>query len=192
MYYIREDEEQRYGRNKPTQVNHTYLNSGAYRRKFDTLTDSRSLNRLIYQSAKEMLIHRSGTMLEDMYWIDPETETVVYRKLDETKERMIRVDDSTFKVLNKYDDLIPIHTHPSSFPPSPADFTCLYQTGYSFGIVLCHDGKVFTYSSFKPLDVILWEAYMAGFKASGQNEYEAQIAALTVFYMANDISFKEV
>ena len=66
MYYIREDEEQRYGRNKPTQVNHTYLNSGAYRRKFDTLTDSRSLNRLIYQSAKEMLIHRSGTMLENL------------------------------------------------------------------------------------------------------------------------------
>ena len=29
-----EDEGQRYGRNKNTAINHTYINSGSYRRKF--------------------------------------------------------------------------------------------------------------------------------------------------------------
>lgn len=64
MYYIREDEEQRYGRNKPTQINHAYINSGEYRRKFDNLTDSKVINKLIYKNAKEMLFHRSGTCLK--------------------------------------------------------------------------------------------------------------------------------
>ncbi len=67
-------EYQRYGRNKETTINHTYINSGEYRRKFDKITDNVEVNRTLYLKAKEMLQHRSGTMLEDMYWIDRETE----------------------------------------------------------------------------------------------------------------------
>lgn len=65
-----EDERQRYGRNKDTAINHTYINSGSYRRKFDFISDSSELNRLIFQLSKKMLEHRSGTRFEDMYWID--------------------------------------------------------------------------------------------------------------------------
>ena len=54
-------EEQRYGRNKETLVNHTYIESGEYRRKFDNISDNAELNKLLYQLAKKMLTHRSGT-----------------------------------------------------------------------------------------------------------------------------------
>ena len=192
MYYIREDEEQRYGRNKPTQINHAYINSGEYRRKFDNLTDSKVINKLIYKNAKEMLFHRSGTMFEDMCWVSPTEEKVVYRKMDETRQRMIRVDDSIAKILSKYSDLIPIHTHPSTFPPSPDDFNCLLNAGYKFGIIICHDGKIFTYSSFRHVDFRLWDVYMSDLKANGYDEYDAQIEALKIFRAANDIIFKEV
>ena len=70
-------EDQRYGRNKKTQINHSYINSSEYRRRFDDITSSDKLNRLIYEKAKEMLSHRSGTLFEDMYWFDFETEMIV-------------------------------------------------------------------------------------------------------------------
>ena len=66
-------EGQRYGRNRDTLINKTYINSGNYRRKFDLISDDIKLKRLLYLLAKKMLTHRAGTLFEDMYWIDPET-----------------------------------------------------------------------------------------------------------------------
>ena len=66
-------EYQRYGRNKDTVINSTYINSGEYRRKFDKITKNDESNRILYSKAKEMLFHRSGTLFEDMYWIDGDT-----------------------------------------------------------------------------------------------------------------------
>ena len=60
---------QRYGRNKSTLVNSKYISSGEYRKKFDKITNNADLSRLLYSKAKEMLIHRSGTLYEDMYWM---------------------------------------------------------------------------------------------------------------------------
>lgn len=77
-----EVEFQRTGRNKSTQVNNGYINGGEYRKKFDSLSDSKELNRLVYQLAKKMLEHRAGTEYEDMYWIDLDTLTVVAKKLN--------------------------------------------------------------------------------------------------------------
>ena len=43
--------DQRYGRNKKTQINHSYINSSEYRRRFDDITSLDKLNRLIYEKA---------------------------------------------------------------------------------------------------------------------------------------------
>ena len=72
-------ENQRYGRNKGTVVNHTYIESGVYRNKFDKITHNKNMSRILYSKAKEMLEHRSGTLFEDMYWIDGITGMVVER-----------------------------------------------------------------------------------------------------------------
>lgn len=73
----RELEKQRYGRNKSTAINHAYINSGEYRNKFNNLSDNEELNRIVYKIAKKMLNHRSGTLLEDMYWIDIDTGEII-------------------------------------------------------------------------------------------------------------------
>ena len=70
-------EYQRYGRNKETLVNKSYIESGEYRRKFDNATDNRKLNKALYDAAKTALKHRSGTELEDMYWFDGETGEII-------------------------------------------------------------------------------------------------------------------
>lgn len=48
-----EAEFQRTGRNKSTQINNGYINGGEYRKKFDLLSDSKELNRLVYRLAKK-------------------------------------------------------------------------------------------------------------------------------------------
>ena len=63
-------EYQRYGRNKSTLVNKTYIDSGTYRKKYDKLSENTDVNKALYDSAKKALKHRSGTLFEDMYWID--------------------------------------------------------------------------------------------------------------------------
>ena len=78
----KETEFQRLGRNKSTQINKTYINSGEYRKKFELLSDSKELNRLIYKLAKKMLKHRTGTEFEDMYWVDLDTLMVVAKELN--------------------------------------------------------------------------------------------------------------
>lgn len=90
-----EKEEQRYGRNKNTLVNKVYLNKGEYRKKFDSISDSAELNRLLYRLAKKMLIHRSGTEYEDMYWIDPLELKVVAKETDGVLERKIAYSNYT-------------------------------------------------------------------------------------------------
>lgn len=59
-------------------------------------------------------------------------------------------------------------------------------------IIIYHDGKIFTYSSFRHVDFRLWDVYMSDLKANGYDEYDAQIEALKIFRAANDIIFKEV
>ena len=144
MYY-NSKEEQRYGRNKDTTINHAYICSGEYRKKFDQISDNKKLNKLLYQLAKTMLEHRSGTLYEDMYWIDAETATIVAKEIECNVESEIIYSENTLSKICKRRGLITIHTHPSSSPPSYADLLSNYIRGYSLGIVCGHSGTVYTY-----------------------------------------------
>ena len=73
-------EEQRYGRNKSTSISHSYIDSGEYRKKFDSISSDKELNRLLYSISKEMLYHRTGTRYEDMYWIDLDSLKVIAKE----------------------------------------------------------------------------------------------------------------
>lgn len=106
-------EEQRYGRNKNTVVQHTYIESGEYRKKFDLISNTQKLNKLLYYLAKKMLFHRSGTLFEDMYWIDSETLKIVAKETTRNIEREVRYTRKTKKVIKQYSNLITIHSHPS-------------------------------------------------------------------------------
>ena len=136
--------------------------------------------------------HRSGTLLEDMYWFDYETESIICHKLDEVKEQTIRSTHNIDRKLKTYPSVIPVHTHPSSLPPSPADFNCMVNYGYDLGIVLCHNGKVILYTANHCIDDTLWERYVQNFLLDGCDEFSAQIQALNKFKDNGDIDFWEV
>lgn len=193
----REEEFQRLGRNKSTQINNRYINSGEYRRKFDALSDSKELNRLVYQLAKKMLIHRSGTEYEDMYWIDLDTITVVAEELDAVKQKEIVYSDKTKRVVDNYKResdkrLLTLHTHPSSFPPSIPDFNANFENGYNIGLVICHDGKIFLYAANEKVSENYYNLLVAKKLNQDYNEYEARMVALQELQKTYEIVIKEV
>lgn len=189
---MKNEENQRYGRNKQTLINNTYIESGEYRKKFDTLTNNKEVNRVLYTKAKEMLKHRSGTLLEDMYWIDGDTGDIIASVLDETIEEGIRYRKSLIQKLQKYKNVIAMHTHPSSLPPSIADFNVMNQNGYSMGLVLCHNGNIFSYRAGEIVSNVLYNMYIAKFKKLGYTEYESQVGALREIAKNHDIDWNEV
>lgn len=185
-------EEQRYGRNKDTAIDHSYIASGEYRKKFDKISTDKSLNRLVYGLAKEMLYHRTGTRYEDMYWIDMASLKIVYKIVDSKVEEKILYTRRIRRIIRKKKGLLTIHSHPSSFPPSIEDFNSSCTNKYSLGIVCGHNGSLFIYSSNEKVPTETYY-YLAGkyYKECG-DEYTAQVLALTDLSKSYNIYFREV
>lgn len=185
-------EVQRYGRNKNTTVNHSYINSGEYRNKFDRISNDKALNRKVYQLTKRMLEHRSGTLFEDMYWLDIDTLEVIASETEQKSESIIKYSRATKKAITKNENLLVIHTHPNSMPPSINDFNSALKNKYRLCIVCCHDGKIFMYHSKKHVVELLNRGTIAKYKKMGYGDYESQILALKELQNNGEISFKEV
>lgn len=186
-----EKEYQRYGRNKQTLINNTYIESGEYRRKFD-LTGNEHVNRILYTKAKEILKHRSGTLFEDMYWINGDMGDVVACITNSQEEERVRYTPSVRRAIQGRTDLIALHNHPNSMPPSTPDFNSVCQNKYRFGLVICHNGRVFQYKSEKLIHEGLVNIYIANYLKMGYTEYEAQLKALQDLCKQGEIEFEEV
>ncbi len=187
-------EYQRYGRNKKTLINKTYIESGEYRRKFDNATGNPDVNKALYNAAKVALKHRSGTEFEDMYWFDGETGGIILSVTDSTEERAVEYTERIRSIIEKNSgkSIVTLHTHPSSMPPSIQDFNSCFTHGYHLGYVACHNGKLFKYSSNEYISAALYELYIQKYLGDGFNEYEAQIRALGKIKENHDIDFEEV
>ncbi|MGN0595769.1 MAG: minor capsid protein [Ruminiclostridium sp.] len=187
-------EYQRYGRNKSTLVNKTYIASGEYRRKFDSVSDNSEVNKAVYNRAKTAFKHRSGTNFEDMYWIDSDSGKEIAKEVNSTAEQKIVYSEKTKITISSYErkKLIAIHTHPNSMPPSAADFNSCCRNGYKRGYVACHDGKVFAYTSEQEISEELYSLYLSSFGSEGLTDYEAQLKTLEKLKENHLIDFWEV
>lgn len=185
-------EEQRKGRNKATLINKSYIESGDFRKKFDRITQSDKLNRLLYQLAKKMLYHRAGTLFEDMYWIDLNSGEIVAQETDRDFEEEIQYSEATQKAIASHRDLLTIHSHPGSFPPSITDFVSNFEHGYSLGVVVCHNGAIYSYVANEKISEVYYNLKVADFLKMGYTEAEAQVEALKKLKEQYDIGFKEV
>lgn len=185
-------ENQRYGRNKSTVINNTYIESGEYRRKFDNATDIPEVNKTLYNCSKTALKHRSGTVYEDMYWIEGNTGQILLSVTDSTDERAIVYTDRIKKAIMNQQNAITLHTHPSSMPPSVSDINSCCKNGYKKGFVACHNGKVFGYTAKEEVNERIYNMYIESFLREGFNEYDAQMKTLNKLSQTYDISVWEV
>lgn len=114
--------------------------------------------------AKEMLIHRSGT----------------------------KYSDSIHRAITGRKNVIAMHTHPCSMPPSIADFNSVYEHDYMLVIVICHNGKIYCYKSSEVITQSMHNLYVADYYKILHDEYEAQAAALNEMMKTYDILYWEV
>ena len=189
---MRELEQQRKGRNKNTIIDYNYISSNRYRKKFDYISNDKKLNKLLYKIAKKMLLHRSGTEYEDMYWIDLINGKIVCKITDSKYKKKILYTTTIKKMIKKSENLLTIHTHPDSFPPSIDDINSNYDHNYEIGIVICHDGRVYMYSAEERIHVNYYKLTVEDYLKNGYNEDTAQIEALKEMQKKFSIYFKEV
>ena len=189
---MRELEQQRKGRNKNTIIDDNYISSNRYRKKFDYISNDKKLNKLLYKIAKKMLLHRSGTEYEDMYWIDLINGKIVCKITDSKYKKKILYTTTIKKMIKKSENLLTIHTHPDSFPPSIDDINSNYDHNYEIGIVICHDGRVYMYSAEERINVNYYKLTVEDYLKNGYNEDTAQIEALKEMQKKFSIYFKEV
>lgn len=189
---MRELEQQRKGRNKNTIIDYNYISSNRYRKKFDYISNDKKLNKLLYKIAKKMLLHRSGTEYEDMYWIDLINRKIVCKITDSKYKKKILYTTTIKKMIKKSENLLTIHTHPDSFPPSIDDINSNYDHNYEIGIVICHDGRVYMYSAEEKINVNYYKLTVEDYLKNGYNEDTAQIEALKELQKKFSIYFKEV
>ena len=189
---MRELEQQRKGRNKNTIIDYNYISSNRYRKKFDYISNDKKLNKLLYKIAKKMLLHRSGTEYEDMYWIDLLNGKIVCKITDSKYKKKILYTTTIKKMIKKSENLLTIHTHPDSFPPSIDDINSNYDHNYEIGIVICHDGRVYMYSAEERINVNYYKLTVEDYLKNGYNEDTAQIEALKEMQKKFSIYFKEV
>ena len=189
---MRELEQQRKGRNKNTIIDYNYISSNRYRKKFDYISNDKKLNKLLYKIAKKMLLHRSGTEYEDMYWIDLINGKIVCKITDSKYKKKILYTTTIKKMIKKSENLLTIHTHPDSFPPSIDDINSNYDHNYEIGIVICHDGRVYMYSAEERINVNYYKLTVEDYLKNGYNEDTAQIEALKEMQKKFSIYFKQV
>ena len=116
--------------------------------------------------------------------------------MDEQTEEKIEYTKSIFKAINGKDNLVTMHTHPHSMPPSIADFNSCFKHNYAVCLVICHDGTIYSYTSAQRVPDDLYQLYVKEFRNNRNTkedaERNAQLAALTQISRNYKIHFQEV
>lgn len=149
-----------------------YIDSPAYRRKFDSISEDGKVNRMAWQMSKEMLNHRSGSKYEDLAFIDYTTRKGLLNKGYDAESRAMP-SKNMIKMLNKAEKgtIVAIHNHPGSSVPSLADLMVCMKREYKFGMVVCHDGKIYKYSVDKSrFNPAILNAALDKLEVQGYNE----------------------
>jgi proteasome lid subunit RPN8/RPN11 len=129
-----------------------------------------------------------------MYRVDKETGEIIAEVTDSTLEQEIDYTNNVKKMLKNSSnrEIVTLHTHPSSMPPSVADFNSCLKNGYSEGFVACHNGKIFGYKSEEIISDKLFELYFNEKFTYNFSEYDAQIKSIKEIMKDYKIKFWEV
>lgn len=155
-----------------TVIHKKIIESSDYRKRFNQISNSDRANRAAWKLSKEMLKHRSGTRYEDIAFINYATGKSKINK-GYHKENTAKPNKPMMEMLNnsKPNTIIAIHNHPGSSVPSLADLMVCLKREYKFGLVACHDGKIYKYSVDKSrFNPVILDAALDKLQVQGYNE----------------------
>lgn len=159
------------GRIKDTVMNRTIVESTDYKRRIDALTEEEKVRKNVWQEMVTAIRHRSGTKFEDLIFIDSKTEKV-RRSINFEKESTAMPTRAMRKMLKNKDShtIIAIHNHPGSTVPSWSDIVVANNRKYKYGLIACHDGRIFKYKITGNVNEPFYISAVAKLDKAGYNE----------------------
>ncbi|MCD8383896.1 MAG: hypothetical protein LUC39_02930 [Clostridiales bacterium] len=137
------------------------IKTAEYRRKIDQLGENVETSRTIWQQATQMLNHRSGTLYEDLAFIDSTTgETLVQDAYNVERACMPTKRMKSMLLNSEPNTVIAVHNHPGSSVPSVEDLKAALSGKYKYGVVVCHNGVIFKYSVRNKFDADLANIFL--------------------------------
>lgn len=132
--------------NKVSVIDRKQIASSGYRNRYNSIPETKKVQRRVASSAKKMLRHRSGTNYEDLAYIDSKTGNIMLRDNYNVSKQVIP-SRAMKKMLKDAEDysIIAIHNHPTSSVPSVNDLYSARDRKYKYGIVACHNGDIYKY-----------------------------------------------
>ena len=171
-----------------------YINSDEYKQKFNGITGNTKVDKQLHSQAIAQLTHRNGTYGEDLTLINAETGNIEGRQSKSLTENGVDYNKSLNKALadNSPYSLISIHNHPTNNPPTGSDLASNGSKKYKLGVVVTHNGRVFTYKAGnKPFLANSFDNVVDKNRSKGYNEYEAIIETLKQYQHDYGIEWSE-
>ena len=184
----------KYSANTNNTVNLEYISSEDYHKKFKGITGDYQVDEQIYKQSKAMLVHRSKTNKEDMCLIDSRTGNIVGRQTNSKSDFGVDYNNSLNNAIknNPRDVLISIHNHPTNNPPTGSDIVANGSKGYKLGVVVTHNGRVFTYKAGKtPFTASSFGKQVDKYRSLNYNESDAIIQTLSDYTKQYGIEWSE-
>ena len=131
-------------------VDYTIIEARKYNNKVLNMVEGNlDDKRNIYSEIKDMLKHRSGTNGEDLIVYNLKTKEL-YVANKSTIPSGVEPDEQALDLINKDpQNVITIHNHPESLPPSINDLNALVERKQLVGFVATHDGRIYRYTKPK-------------------------------------------
>lgn len=136
-------------KNKNNSVDLNYIKSKEFKEKFNGITGNKKVDNRIYSQSKAMLTHRNGTDKEDMCLINSVTGKIEGKQTSSKTDFGVDYNDSLNEAIDNNSEysLIAVHNHPTNNPPTGSDIISAGGHKYKMGVVVTHDGRVFTYKA---------------------------------------------
>ncbi len=138
---------------RATYINHDLIFSDQYIEAIKKLGENKYVTKSIIASTRAMLTHHHGDKYEDLYFIDTETNKIRKRTDYKKETQKVEPSKSMMRMLKDNPNIIGIHNHPTSAPPSIGDIIVCAERKYKYGLVICHNGTIYQYKVFPNYNV---------------------------------------
>lgn len=175
-------------------VDKEYIASQEFKDKFKGITGNSRVDQQIYSQAKAQLVHRDGTYGEDLALINGFTGSVEGNQFNSKTDTGVDYNKSLNQAIssNPPYTLISIHNHPTNNPPTGSDLVSNATHKYKLGVVVTHNGRVFTYKAGeKPFLATSFGNVVDKNRSKGYNEYDAIIETLKQYQRDYGIEWSE-
>ena len=180
---------------KGEKVDMDYVRSNAYAEKFSKLDMPKDAVASIRKAATAMLTHRSETDLEDLALVSKSEGRIVARSAASSIPFETARNAEIEKAISTYPrgDLVSIHNHPLSIPPTGSDFASAGYNGYGGGVVALHNGEVFYYEvGDMPFRSQFFDGKVEELVKMGTGRYEAVIEVMRRYERSHGIKWKKL